>query len=101
MKKILSSIIILLILTGCSTRTEIKKVRVVKRIKLSPPKKLIEDDINIPEPPNKTKYIKSGPIRRENLLTFYIIDLLSTIKEYKLKLKSINKWYKETNTSSR
>ncbi len=101
MRVIISSLLLLIMMTGCATKTEIKEVRVVKKIKLIPPKKLINDDIALPEPPNKEKYIKSGPITRENMLTFYIIDLLSVIKEYKLKLKSINNWYKETNTTSR
>jgi len=86
----------LLLLTGCfGSSPRPVYITKYKTIIEKPPKALYQDDINIPQPPNPTIYVKSNPVQREQLLTQYVIKLLYTIKKYKIKLNSINNWYKE------
>jgi hypothetical protein len=99
-KKIILRILILLllififsiVLTGCSRQPEYKIVYKEKIVKLSPPKYLIKDNIELPRPPSKLQYINANPYNRERLLTKYLIDLLGTIRKYKLKIENINNW---------
>jgi hypothetical protein len=84
-------------ISGCTT---IKYVYKTNTIYIKPPKELIDDDISLPTMSfNKVEYVLAGPIKRENILSNYIIDLLGTIDEYKIKNKKLSKWYKDVNTT--
>jgi len=93
------SILLLLTLSGCSRQPEKIYITKYKTIVIQPPRQLYEDNIDIPTPPNKYEYVKADPITRERMLTKYVIDLLSVIKKYRIKLNSIDKWYLEMNKS--
>ena len=94
MKRILLLLLPLFLFLGC-TRVVYKPIYKVKRVYYKPPKQLTDYNITVPHPPVKQIYIDSDPIARENLLTFYVIDLLKTINKYKEKEHSLKDWYKK------
>jgi PBP1b-binding outer membrane lipoprotein LpoB len=59
------------------------------------PNDLIKDDISLPKPPDRESFVNSGPIERGSMLTSTVMDLYSTIRLYKLKLKHISDYNKE------
>jgi hypothetical protein len=81
---------------GCSRQPEYKIIYKTKVIVEKPPKTLLYKKIDVPRPPNKFTYVNSGPFDRERMLTEYIIKLLSTIKNYKIKNKALIEWYNKT-----
>lgn len=91
------SIMLLIVLSGCSKQPEKVYITKYKIITLQPPKPLYQDDINIPIPPSKYEYVKADPVKRERMLTKYVIDLLGVIKKYKIKLNELDKWYIDMN----
>jgi len=84
-------------ITGCSKQPEYKIIYKEKIVRVYPPEYLTKDNIKLPPPPSKYRYITGDPFQRERLLTKYVIELLITIKKYKVKLKNINDWNKKTN----
>jgi len=92
MKYILSSLIIFLFLTGCYQEPVIKYVPVTTTKYVSIDKHLLDNNITLPIPPNRDKYIHATPNQRTRMLTNHIIDLYSVIKDYKLKLKHIKQY---------
>jgi len=90
----LVTFVLFLFLTGC-TKTVYKPVYKTKTVYYKPPQELIDYKIKTPKPPNKEKFIQSGPIERQKQLTFYVIDLLKTIEKYKTKNKALKDWYKQ------
>lgn len=97
MKKILFFLSLILFFSGCVTKTVY--ITKEKTVYVKPPMTYVVPKINLPMPPNKNKYINSNPFEREILLSGYSIDLLNTIKRYKLSDKALLKWYKDYNTS--
>ena len=77
---------------GCSRQPDVKVVYKERLVKLYPPQHFMEDDISLPKPPSKFSYVTSSPLKRETMLVNYTIDLLKTIKLYKLKLKALREW---------
>ncbi|RLF08144.1 MAG: hypothetical protein DRJ64_01650 [Thermoprotei archaeon] len=78
----------ILFLQGCMfTKTVYVPVVEIKYENI--PTVLLVDDIEIPEPPEREKFIKANPIEREQMLTKVVIDLYSSMKLYKLKLANI------------
>ena len=92
---------ILFFFIGCSRQPEIKVVYKERLVKLTPPTNFTVDDIDVPKPPNKLSYTISSPFQRETMLVNYTIDLLKTIKLYKLKLKALREWEKNVNKENR
>jgi len=90
-------ILLLMIITGCSKQPEKVYITKYKIITLQPPKPLYQDDINVPIPPSKYEYVKADPVKRERMLTKYVIDLLGVIKKYKIKLNELDRWYIDVN----
>lgn len=99
MKKILLIGLGLILFTGCTPRVEYQTIYKTKTVYLKPSDNILKDDITVPTPPDKEEFIEAKPMEREQMLTFYIIDLLKTIKKYKIKNKNIMEWYKEANVS--
>jgi len=97
MKKIL--LIIPLLFLACTPKVKYQLVYKTKLVYLKPPETLINYDIDLPIPPEKFTYIDAPPLKREQLLTDYIIDLLKTIERFKIKENNLKKWYKEINES--
>ena len=97
MRKIVILIISFIVFVGCSPKVEYQTIYKTRTVYLKPSNDLLVDNITVPIPPNKKSFINANPIKREQMLTFYIIDLLKTIKKYKVKNKNILEWYKETN----
>jgi len=97
MKKILFFLSLILFFSGCVTKTVY--ITKEKTVYVKPPMSYVVPKIGLPVPPNKDKYIDSGPLDREILLSSYSIDLLNTIKRYKLSDKALLQWYKDYNTS--
>ena len=89
--------LILIILSGCSKQPDKIYITKYKIITLQPPKSIYQDDVNIPVPASKYRYVEANPIQRERILTKYIIDLLGVIKKYKIKLSELNNWYIDAN----
>lgn len=103
-KLILLMLLLAILFNGCVTKETIlihkepviiyKDKVVYKKIKL--PMNLFED-IKLPEPPNKVKYINSNYKKRNDMLTLYIIELMNEIKDIKLTNELINGKIKEYN----
>lgn len=94
MKRILVFIPVIFLL-GCAPKVKYMTVYKTKTIYLKPGDSLINYKIDTPKPPNKDKFISADPITREKMLSLYIINLLKTIKEYKIKDKNLQEWYKK------
>jgi len=87
-------IITTIFIIGCVPKTEYQVVYKTKTIYLKPSDVIIDYKITTPPPPNKKEFIEATPIKREQMLTNYIIDLLKTIKQYKNKENSLKEWFK-------
>jgi PBP1b-binding outer membrane lipoprotein LpoB len=96
--KYLSLIFLIFLITGCATKTEFKTIVKTKTVYLKPSDSILKYKITVPEPPDKIKFIQSDPIEREKMLTNYIIDLLYTIKKFKIKNNKILEWYNKNNS---
>jgi len=97
MSKRLLLFIPLVFFLGCATKTEYQVVYKTKVVYLKPSDALLNYKIEVPAPPDKEEYINATPIEREQMLSSYIIDLLKTIKEYKIKENNLIQWYKDNN----
>ena len=100
MKKVLIIVIGLVLFTGCTPRVEYQTIYKTKTVYLKPSDSILKDDIELPKPPDKKSFVYASPMEREQMLTFYIIDLLKTVKKYKLKTKSIIEWYTGANVKT-
>ena len=100
MKKAIAVITGLILFTGCAPKVEYQTIYKTKTVYLKPSDNILTDDIILPTPPNKEEFINARPMKREQMLTFYIIDLLKTIKKYKVKNKNIIEWYNAVNTKN-
>jgi len=85
---------------GCAPKTEYQIVYKTKTIYLKPSDAILDYKIDTPAPPDKENYIKATPVRREMMLTNYIIDLLKTIKQYKNKENNLREWFKNDNNGT-
>ena len=75
-------------ITGCSTTPKERMVYKLETLYIELPDILVED-CNIPTPPDKTKYINSTDVNKENMLTEYTIELLRSIGECNNKIRTI------------
>jgi hypothetical protein len=91
--KYLFTTLLMFLITGCATRTEYKTIIKTKTVYLRPSDSILKYKITTPEPPNKDRFIQSSPIEREKMLTTYVMDLLYTIKKFKIKNNKILEWY--------
>ena len=94
--RIILIISFMFLFTGCVKKVyipveKVKKVYVpmVETKYKSLPSKLLEDDVYVPSPPDKVKYLNANSNIRNRMLTKTVIDLYSSIKLYKVKLKVI------------
>ena len=89
MIRVLSLIVVVFIVTGCSCNKPVVKV-VTKYKYFNLDKDILRDDVNISIPPKKQIYIDANPIEREALLRDYVLSLYGNINSYKIKLHKLN-----------
>lgn len=79
-------------ITSCATTPKVDNVVVTSEIKyVTPPDELLKG-VDVPSPPKKEEYTAQLCENREVMLAKYIKDLLTVIKEYKLKDKQLIEW---------
>ena len=89
MRFLLILISTIFLFTGCTKKIYVPVVTIKYE---TIPKVLLIDDVNVTRPPNKIEFINANPISRTLLLSNTIIDLYSSIRLYKLKLKDIREY---------
>jgi len=95
--RILYTLLMMFMLTGCTTVKYVYRDKIVYR---RPPSEVIDSNITIPKiSVDRDTYVLAKPIRRENILSNYIIELLHTVNKYSLVNSNIKKWYADLNTT--
>jgi len=83
-------LVVMLLLAGCSNNVKpIKEVVVEYKYKpILLPDNLITD-CSVSRPPEKDKYIEASHVLKEDLLTNYVLSLLTDLKNCNVRMKSI------------
>jgi len=90
MRSIIMALLVVVFMAGCCDKKVYVTKTVVRYEKI--PEVLLMDDVNITKPPKRELFVKATPLERESLLTTTIIDLYSSIKQYKEKINYIKQY---------
>lgn len=97
---LLSTVVAVLLLSACASpfkqpiQPEVIVVKEQKVVVVTPPEELVKTCF-VPEPPNRTTYLKSEPQKKEESLSFYIKDLLKSISVCNNTIISIQNYIRD------
>lgn len=82
----------IILFSGCASKERVVYLEKPVYKYESIPNNILENNITIPKPLDREKFIKADPIERERMLVILVVDLYKTVGEYQLSIDKIKKY---------